>query len=152
MKRAAKQRGVVLIVALIMLIAITGVAVALMVSSGIDNKMMSSAQEAQVALNEAVGAHDEAYDNEIRQVGGQNQFTLRIEIGETLPANETRANTVGTIRTYSALPEATTCPPSFYGNSGSLLCNFTQVNTDTTYGENGQTISIQSVVTQQVLD
>lgn len=152
MIRATKQRGVVLIIALIMLIAITAVAVALMVSSGIDNKMMSAAQEAQVAMNEALGGHDEAYNSEIVQDGGQNQFTLRIEVGTELVAKENGANTAGTLRTYSAIPEATTCPPSKYANSGSLLCNYIRVETNTTFGENGQTIDIASVVSQQVLD
>ena len=152
MKVIAQQRGVVLVVALVMLVAITGVAVALMISSGIDNKMMSSAQEAQVAMNEAVGAHDEAYNSEIIQVGGQNQFTLRIDVGNSLPVKESGANTGGNIQTYSAIPEATTCPPSHFPNSGSLLCTFSRVVTNTNYGENGQAIRIQSVVAQQILD
>ena len=152
MKVIAQQRGVVLVVALVMLVAITGVAVALMISSGIDNKMMSSAQEAQVAMNEAVGAHDEAYNNEVVQVGGQNQFTLRIDIGNSLPVKESSANTGGNIQTYSAIPEATTCPASYFPSSGSLLCTFSRVVTSTNYGENGQAIRIQSVVAQQILD
>lgn len=147
-----KQKGMVLVVALIMLIAVTGVAVALLVSSGVDNKMMSSAQEAELAMNEARGAHDEAYSREINQVGGgQNQFSLRIPLGQSLPARETQPNTAGNIVVYSALPEPTTCPPAFSASSSSS-CNYHRVTTATNYGEVGQTIRITSVVSQQLVN
>ena len=44
-----KQQGVVLITALIMVIAVTGIAVTLMSSSSIDIKITNSAQEREVA-------------------------------------------------------------------------------------------------------
>lgn len=154
MRELQKQGGFVLVVAMIMLIAITGVAVALLVSSGVDNKMMTSAQEAELALNQAKGAHDEAYRNEELQIGGRNQFSLRIEIGQSLPVKTTEANTVGTITTYTELPEPTTCPASFKGDGSNtgLECTYNRVVTNTTYGEVGQTITLRSVVAQRVLD
>lgn len=146
-----KQTGMVLVVAMIMLIAITGVAVALLVSSGVDNKMMSSAQEAELAMNEARGAHDEVYSRNVNQVGGiQNQFTLRIPVGQSLPAPETQPNTAGVVTVYSAIPEPTTCPPQ-HSASSSTKCNYHRVSTTTNYGEVGQTINIDSVVSQQLL-
>ena len=152
MQSRNKQQGVVLVVALIMLIAITGVAVALLVSSGLDNKMMSSAQEAELALNEAKGAHDEAYSREVNQFGGQNQFALDIPVGTTLVAKENQPNSVGTITAYSAISTPTTCSHSAKGYSAAIACNYSRVITDTTYGEVGQTIRIQSVVSQKVLN
>ena len=108
MQKPSKQAGFVLVVAMIMLIAITGVAVALLVSSGVDNKMMSSAQEAELAINEAKAAHDEAYSREAFQMGGQNQFSLDIPIGAELPVKETRANSAGTISSYGLVATPTT--------------------------------------------
>lgn len=147
-----RQRGFVLVVAMIMLIAVTGVAVALLVSSGVDNKMMSSAQEAELAINEAKGAHDEAYSNEEFQVGGRNQFSLDIPIGTSLPVNESSPNTSGTITAYSAVPTPTNCKHSKTGYSAAIACTYNRVVTDTTYGEVGQTIRIQSVVSQRVIN
>lgn len=152
MRTTAKQQGFVLVVAMIMLIAITGVAVALLVSSGVDNKMMSSAQEAELAINEAKGAHDEAYSREEFQMGGRNQFSLDIPIGTSLPAKESSANTVGTITAYSAVPTPTNCKHSKNGYSAAIACTYNRVVTDTTYGEVGQTIRIQSVVSQRVIN
>ena len=50
-----KQQGVVLITALIMVIAVTGIAVTLMSSSSIDVKITNAAQEREVAENELIG-------------------------------------------------------------------------------------------------
>lgn len=154
MQKSTQQAGFVLVVAMIMLIAVTGVAVALLVSSGVDNKMLSSAQEAELAINEAEGAHDEAYRNEEFQIGGQNQFSLRIPIGQTVPVRTTQPNSAGNIATYTAIPEATTCAASFTNSSGNtgLKCTYNRVVVNTNYGEVGQTVTIRSVVAQRVLD
>lgn len=152
MQKPIKQAGFVLVVAMIMLIAITGVAVALLVSSGVDNKMMSSAQEAELAINEAKAAHDEAYRfEEIRQ-GGRNQLSLDIPNGVTLVANETQPNTIGTIAAYSAVSRPTNCPPSTKPSSDVIACVYNRVVTTTNYGEANQTIRIQSVAVQPVLN
>ncbi|MGB1292360.1 MAG: pilus assembly PilX family protein, partial [Pseudoalteromonas sp.] len=50
-----KQQGVVLITALIMVIAVTGIAVTLMSSSSIDIKITNAAQEREVAENQLIG-------------------------------------------------------------------------------------------------
>lgn len=154
MQRPIQQTGFVLVVALIMLIAITGVAVALLVSSGIDNKMMSSAQESELAINEAKGAHDEAYRTEEFHVGGQNQFSLRLPVGQTLPVRTTQPNSAGVISTYTEIPEATNCVRSFTNNSGNtgLKCTYNRVVTTTNYGEVGQVVTVRSVASQRVTD
>ena len=51
----SKQQGVVLITALIMVIAVTGIAVTLMSSSSIDIKITNAAQEREVAENQLIG-------------------------------------------------------------------------------------------------
>ena len=151
MQKPSKQAGFVLVVAMIMLIAITGVAVALLVSSGMDNKMMSSAQEAELAINEAKAAQDEAYRfEEIRQ-GGRNQLGLDIPNGVTLVANETQPNTIGTISAYSVVSRPTNCPRSTKPSSDVITCVYNRVVTTTTYGEANQTIRIQSVAVQPVI-
>lgn len=152
MQKTTKQAGFVLVVAMIMLIAITGVAVALLVSSGVDNKMMSSAQEAELAINEAKAAHNEAYAREMLQIGGQNQFSLDIPWGTTLTAKETQPNTGGVISPYSLVPTPTNCPASWKGNSKAIACTYNRVATTTTFGEAGQTVRIQSVAIQRVLN
>ncbi|MCF2921672.1 pilus assembly PilX N-terminal domain-containing protein, partial [Pseudoalteromonas sp. APAL1] len=50
-----KQQGIVLILALIMVVAVTGIAVTLMNSSSIDAKITAAVQEREVAENEVMG-------------------------------------------------------------------------------------------------
>ena len=70
-----KQQGVVLITALIMVIAVTGIAVTLMSSSSIDIKITNSAQEREVAENELIGEVQRMIADEASN-GATNQFFL----------------------------------------------------------------------------
>ena len=66
-----KQKGVVLITALIMVIAVTGIAVTLMSSSIIDVKITNAAQEREVAENELIGEVQRVISDEANKVSGQ---------------------------------------------------------------------------------
>lgn len=68
-----KQQGVVLITALIMVIAVTGIAVTLMSSSSIDIKITNAAQEREVAENELIGEVQRMISDEANK-GANNQF------------------------------------------------------------------------------
>ena len=70
-----KQQGVVLITALIMVIAVTGIAVTLMSSSSIDIKITNAAQEREVAENELIGEVQRMISDEANK-GANNQFFL----------------------------------------------------------------------------
>lgn len=72
---ANKQQGVVLITALIMVIAVTGIAVTLMSSSSVDIKITNAAQEREVAENELIGEVQRMISNEANK-GATNQFFL----------------------------------------------------------------------------
>jgi type IV pilus assembly protein PilX len=72
---ASKQQGVVLITALIMVIAVTGIAVSLMSSSSIDIKITNAAQEREVAENELIGEVQRMISDEANK-GANNQFFL----------------------------------------------------------------------------
>ena len=73
-----KQHGVVLITALIMVIAVTGIAVTLMSSSSIDIKITNAAQEREVAENQLIGEVQRIIADEVSK-GAANQFFLTPE-------------------------------------------------------------------------
>ena len=77
MKSQIKQQGVVLITALIMVIAVTGIAVTLMSSSSIDIKITNAAQEREVAENELIGEVQRVIAEEANK-GAANQFFLSV--------------------------------------------------------------------------
>ena len=80
----AKQQGVVLITALIMVIAVTGIAVTLMSSSSIDIKITNAAQEREVAENELIGEVQRMISDEANK-GAANQFFLSPDEVTTMP-------------------------------------------------------------------
>ena len=75
----SKQQGVVLITALIMVIAVTGIAVTLMSSSTIDIKITNAAQEREVAENELIGQVQKVIAIEAKKGKNSNFFLTKSE-------------------------------------------------------------------------
>ena len=70
-----RQKGVVLIVALVFLIALTAVAAALMQNSTTDMKMSGASEDKVVATQEAISASDEVIFRQVNAAVGDNIFT-----------------------------------------------------------------------------
>ena len=64
-KCKTQQKGVVLITALIMINAVTGIAVSLMSNSTIDLKVATAAQESDIAVNLLKGDSERSINQEI---------------------------------------------------------------------------------------
>ena len=73
LKSKSSQHGVVLIVALVFLIALTAVAAALMQNTTTDMKMAGASEERVTAMQEAVSAIDEVIYNQVAP-GQTNEF------------------------------------------------------------------------------
>ncbi|MEW6982138.1 PilX N-terminal domain-containing pilus assembly protein [Colwelliaceae bacterium 6471] len=72
------QQGVVLVVSLVFLIALTAVAAALMQNTTTDMKMSGASQEKVVATQETISAADEVTYNEVSKADGENLFARPI--------------------------------------------------------------------------
>lgn len=72
-KNTRSQQGFVLVVSLVFLIALTGVASALMLNTTSDMKMSGASQEKVIATQEALGAIDEAMMKQMA-LGSANNF------------------------------------------------------------------------------
>jgi len=134
-----KQQGVVLITALIMVIAVTGIAVTLMSSSSIDIKITNAAQEREVAENELIGEVQRMISDEANQ-GANNQFFLTpdevtaIADGDDkgmVIANHADMQSKMTNLNKGALDLE--CPRRFNFTAG-ISCNMLQVATTIEYG------------------
>ncbi len=75
-----KQQGVVLIVSLVFLIALTAVASALMLNTTADLKMSGASEEKVVANQEAVSAIDELIFSQVNAPTGDNDFTVPLVV------------------------------------------------------------------------
>ncbi|MEX6631850.1 hypothetical protein SGI36_21615, partial [Providencia rettgeri] len=73
LRLASKQQGVVLIVALIMVVAVTGIAVTLMSSSSVDMKITNAAFEREEAENALMGNVQQVIADEATK-GGTSYF------------------------------------------------------------------------------
>ena len=149
-----KQNGVVLVVALVFLIALTAVAGALMQNTTTDMKMSGASEEKVVAVQQAVSSTDEVIYKQVNQIGGENGFA--IEIG-AYPRDETVTDTkvnraVITVANQNNL-EAD-CPHMKSASSIQVFtCNVLKVEVNRTYGRSdNQNITVNSGISQQLLN
>ena len=134
-----KQQGVVLITALIMVIAVTGIAVTLMSSSSIDIKITNAAQEREVAENELIGEVQRMISDEANQ-GANNQFFLTPDEVTAIADGDDKGMVIAN---HADMQSKMTnlnkweldleCPRRFNFTAG-ISCNMLQVATTIEYG------------------
>jgi len=128
-----KQQCVVLITALIMVIAVTGIAVTLMSSSSIDIKITNAAQEREVAENQLIGEVQRIIADEVSK-GAANQFFLTPEeVSDKgivmAERDDMKSNMINLNNGVLDLE----CPRRFSFTAG-ISCNMVQVSTTIEYG------------------
>ncbi|MBH0021974.1 pilus assembly protein PilX [Pseudoalteromonas sp. SWXJ133] len=151
-----KQQGVVLITALIMVIAVTGIAVTLMSSSSIDIKITNAAQEREVAENELIGEVQRMISNEANK-GANNQFFLSPDEVTSIAAADKEGMVIAThddmqskmINLNNGALDLE-CPRRFNFTAG-ISCNMVQVATTIEYGSKSKhTLTIVTGVAQEM--
>jgi len=148
------QQGVVLIVSLVFLIALTAVAAALMQNTTTDMKMSGASQEKVVATQEAVSAIDEVIHNEVTQVSGTNGFASEIAKFPLTPTVSRVINTSAEITLANPYNIEADCPHSRTASSVQVFkCNVLKVQVTRLYGRtNKSTVEVNSGVSQQLLN
>ncbi|WP_286937674.1 MULTISPECIES: pilus assembly protein PilX [unclassified Pseudoalteromonas] len=138
-KHASKQQGVVLITALIMVIAVTGIAVTLMSSSSVDIKITNAAQEREVAENELIGEVQRMISDEASK-GAANQFFLTPDEVSTHAGADDEGMVIATHDDMQSkminLNQGALdleCPRRFNFTAG-ISCNMLQISTTIQYG------------------
>jgi len=149
-----KQQGVVLVVALVFLAALTAVAAALMQNASTDVKMSGANQEKTVATQEAVSGLDELLYNEITKADGVNDLTREVANFPLINLPVTPANTTTRVEFASPFNLVTDCPPSRAASSVQVIkCYALRVEVNKQYGKNNNsTVEVRSGVAQQVLN
>ncbi|MGB1199623.1 MAG: pilus assembly PilX family protein [Thalassotalea sp.] len=159
-----RQQGVVLIVALVFLVALTGVAVALMQNTSSDVRMSGASEEKVIATQQAISANDEVISDQISGATGTNGFAfplVRFPL-TNLQANLTPAiqpNTVALVDVVNNdLKLEGDCPHSRRASSTSVFsCNMLRTQIVKTYGRPNSsgvqtnTIIVNSGVAQELL-
>ena len=160
---AKNQQGVVLIVSLVFLVALTAVAAALMQNTTTDMKMSGASEDKVVADQEVVGAIDEFIYNQVTSGTGNNGFAKPIATfqdgAKNIKGELTVANKDGDIESATLdlsnnefMLEAD-CPHSKSASSAQVFtCNVLQIQVSRKYGRNRtSTVEANSGISQQLL-
>jgi len=153
------QRGVVLIVSLVFLIALTAVAAALMQNTTSDMKMSGASEEKVTAIQESISAVDEVI---FRQVNGAtNVFTSPlvlfkdpIVVTATLTVTNDDADTTAEVSlTNNDFELEADCPHSKSASSTQVFtCNVLKVQVNRNYGrKKTSNVEVNSGIAQQLL-
>ncbi|GLX77162.1 hypothetical protein tinsulaeT_05020 [Thalassotalea insulae] len=149
-----KQRGVVLVVSLVFLIALTAVAAALMQNTTTDMKMSGATEEEVVATQEALSAADEVIYNQVE--GDTNNFAQSLVnfpiCDGLLTGTKTSATGCIDIRNNDFELEAD-CPHSRSASSAQVFtCNVLRLQVNRTYGRtDSSNVEVNSGIAQQLL-
>ena len=158
-----QQQGVVLIVSLVFLIALTAVAAALMQNTTTDMKMSGASEEKMVADQEAVSAIDEIIFKQVTAPTGGNGFAAPI-----VTFNDGAKDVKGQLSTMAQNGHITAatidlannkykleadCPHSKSASSAQVFtCNVLKVQVSRKYGRSGSsTVEVNSGISQQLL-
>ena len=157
------QQGVVLVVSLVFLIALTAVAAALMQNTTTDMKMSGASEEKVVADQEVVSAVDEYIYKQVTGGTGQNGFAAPVATfkdgAKDIIADLTSTNTGGDISAASLdlannqYKLEADCPHSKSASSAQVFtCNVLRIQISRKYGRNStSTVEVNSGIAQHLL-
>jgi hypothetical protein len=153
-----KQQGVVLIVALVFLVALTGVAAALMQNTTSDMKMAGASNEKVVATQAAISAVDEVINNQLN-IQPDNLFTKGGNLfsdytsAQLLPTTTTTKATANTSVINNPSFDEMPCPRAKIASSvGIIECNNVQLQVQRLYGRsNTSNIVVNTNISQELL-
>ncbi len=152
-----KQSGVVLLAAMIMIITVTGIAVALMSSSTIDIKMSNAAQQVAVANLQVKGDATLAIQTEMMKTS-QSEFLKLAGHFKNLNAqneaaiNITPLNAQSEVKLFNTnLGETTLNCPQKYAATLGIKCNYLRIQAELDYGKSDKhQITIHNGITQEL--
>ena len=154
-----KQRGIILVIALIFLVALTALAAALMQNSTTDMKMSGASEMKEEATQAALSAVDEIIFNQVAP--GKDNLFARPLVGnfplndqaDLLPDTTTEATGTVSVSVNSPLLLVPDCPPSKLASStGVFSCNVLIIEVSRSYGRhNNSQLNVQSGIAQQLL-
>ena len=157
-EKHTRQKGVVLVVSLVFLVALTAVAAALMQNTTTDMKMAGASNEKVIATQEAISAVDETINNQVN-IKAVNVFTQGLNkltdysSADLLPSATKTGATASADVVENPLFEEFACPRSAVASSvGIIECNFLQLKIQRLYGRNNtDNVVIDANIAQELL-
>jgi hypothetical protein len=150
-----RQQGVVLIVSLVFLIALTAVSAALMQNTSTDMKMSGASQEKLIALQEIQSEMDHIIYNQVRRVDNTNHFTSALALFPISPTVTKPDITTAQIALVNPLqPAAPDCPHTRMASSVQVFkCNVLNVVAARRYGRTKRsTVQLNAGIAQPLIN
>jgi len=146
-----KQQGVVLIVSLVFLVALTAVASALMLNTTSDMKMSGSSQIKVNAVQEAISTIDQVI---FAQIQGNNNAFASSQFPLPMDGVVTSPNTTANITAVDSKNLVVDCPPSkLPSDNGEIKCNMLNVQAIKLYGRaNTSNVQVNAGIAQRLLN
>lgn len=147
-----KQKGFVLVISLVFLVALTALASVLMQNSTSDIKVSSANADKTTAVQEAISATDELIFKQVNKIDGSNNFSHRAgAYSQNVAIND--VNTTARIDFGNENGLEVSCPHMKFPSSSAITCNVLKVEVIKNYGRNNnQSITVNSGISQLVLD
>lgn len=158
-----KQKGVVLIISLVFLVALTAVAAALMQNTTTDMKMSGASEEKTVVEQEVVSAIDEYIFLQVTGGMGNNGFSQPVATfqygAKDIIAELTKTNKDGDIGAATLdlannkFQLQADCPHSKFASSAQVFtCNVLRIQINKKYGRNKMSrVEVNSGIVQHLL-
>ena len=145
-----QQQGFVLMVSLVMVVAITAIAVTLMSSSTLDTKMAVVTEEREMATHHAKGGNDQLFYNAVNRIVNEQNYFAAFSVSQESQEFVSTHGAVSSVTWASDNHVETDCPRSKAPTEG-LRCNYLNTTTQKTFGPgNVNQINVVSGVAQQV--
>lgn len=151
MAQIKPQRGVVLVVSLVFLVALTAAGMALMSSSTLDIKMAGATEDKVIATQSILGASDEAIRNQVTKQSSINNFTKALT---TYPVDITVTTDVTEAEIDSVLEHVADCPARKLATSVQIFkCNILELKVEKSYGRfDNNKVGVKNGIAQQLLN
>ncbi len=148
------QTGVVLIVSLVFLIALTAVSAALMQNTSTDMKMSGASQEKLIASQETLSEMDQIIYNQVRKVDGTNHFTSPLPLFPVTPTVNQPSITSAEITVVNPLQLIADCPHTRAASSVQVFkCNVLNVTVERKYGRTkNSAVEVNAGIAQQLIN
>ncbi|CCQ09607.1 hypothetical protein PALB_4520 [Pseudoalteromonas luteoviolacea B = ATCC 29581] len=146
-----RQQGVVLIMAMVMIVAVTTVAVTLMSTSSLDLKITNAAQEREMAENELFGEVQKIIAEQSAKKG-QSYFMKSTQQMTNGKIEFTSGDTSNVLTNFNNGQLALKCPRQFSFTEG-VVCNMTQLETTVEYGTKSKhRVTVVAGISQEMLN
>ncbi|MFY8349975.1 hypothetical protein AAEU29_05540 [Pseudoalteromonas sp. SSM20] len=148
-----KQKGVVLVAAMLMILMVSGIAVSVMSGSALDSKMVNATQESYRTESIARGDTEKQIKEQLDNKGASKFLLKKSAYGSdtTITLSSTGSKIVMVNENTSPVTDLLECPPRF-APTPNIKCNYLKLTTSRKYGKGDKhTMTLNTGLEQEMM-